>query len=199
MRDILTKYPEMEFAGSQTPVRSWMAILDGNYAEAERVLAASPREGFQDVDLSFYFPKSWYQAMVARAKGDSARAMAALRECREILAQRLVVKPEHARTIAVLAQVDAGLGEKDLAIREAQHAIELMPVSKDIYDGALVLEGLAQVYTWSSERDRAIQLLQKLVTMPGYITYGRLKLHPLWSPLRGDPGFEKIVASLAPK
>ena len=35
--------------------------------------------------------------------------------------------------------------------------------------------------------------------MPGYINYGRLKLHPLWSPLRGDPRFEKIVASLAPK
>ena len=199
MRDILMKSPEMEFAGSQTPVRSWMAMLDGNYAEAERVLVASPREDFQDVDLSFYFPKSWYQAIVSRAKGDSARATAALRECREILAQRLIVKPEHARTIAVLAQVDAGLGEKDLAIREAQHAIDLMPISKDIYDGALVLEGLAQVYTWTGDRDRAIELVQKLVTMPSYINYARLKLHPLWSPLRGDPRFEKIVASLAPK
>ena len=199
MRDILMKSTEMEFAGSQTPVRSWMAMLDGNYAEAERVLVASPREDFQDVDLSFYFPKSWYQAMVSRAKGDSARATAALRECREILAQRLIVKPEHARTIAVLAQVDAGLGEKDLAIREAQHAIDLMPISKDIYDGALVLEGLAQVYTWTGDRDRAIELVQKLVTMPSYINYARLKLHPLWSPLRGDPRFEKIVASLAPK
>ncbi|PYI61120.1 MAG: hypothetical protein DMC59_01185 [Verrucomicrobia bacterium] len=199
MRDILMKSPEMEFAGSQTPVRSWMAMLDGNYAEAERVLVASPREDFQDVDLSFYFPKSWYQAMVSRAKGDSARATAALRECREILAQRLIVKPEHARTIAVLAQVDAGLGEKDLAIREAQHAIDLMPISKDIYDGALVLEGFAQVYTWTGDRDRAIELVQKLVTMPSYINYARLKLHPLWGPLRGDPRFEKIVASLAPK
>jgi tetratricopeptide (TPR) repeat protein len=176
-----------------------MAMLDGNYAEAERFLAASPRQDFQDIDFSFYFPKSWYQAMIARAKGDSAGAMAAFRECREILAQRLIVKPEHARTIAVLAQVDAGLGQKDLAIREAQRAIDLMPISKDIYDGALVLEGLAQVYAWSGDRDRAIELVQKLLTMPGYTNYGRLKLHPLWSPLRGDPRFEKIVNSLAPK
>ena len=198
-REILTKYPDMEFAGGQTPARSWMAILDGNYAEAERVLTASARQDFQDIDFSFYFPKSWYQAMVARAKGDSARATAAFRECREILAQRLVVRPEHARTIAVLAQVDAGLGQKDLAIREAQHAIDLMPISKDIYDGALVLEGLAQVYVWSGDRDRAIELVQKLLTIPGYINYGRLKLHPLWSPLRGDPRFEKIVNALAPK
>ena len=199
IREILTKYPDMEFAGGQTPARAWMAMLDGNYAEAERLLATSPRQDFQDIDFSFYFPKSWYQAMIARAKGDSARAMAAFRECREILAQRLIIKPEHARTIAVLAQVDAGLGQKDLAIREAQHAIDLMPVSKDIYDGALVLEGLAQVYTWSGDRDHAIELVEKLLTMPGYINYGRLKLHPLWSPLRGDPRFEKIVASLIPK
>src|SRR5437867_4572691 len=65
LRDILAKFPDMEFAGGQPPVRAWMAMLDGNYAEAERVLAASPRQDFQEIDLSFYFPKSWYQAMIA--------------------------------------------------------------------------------------------------------------------------------------
>ena len=199
VRDVLTKYPEMEFAGGQTPFRVWIAILDHDYAAAEKFLAESPLKDFQDIDLSFYFPKSWYQALIARAKGDSAKATAAFRECREILAQRLLVKPEHARTIAVLAQVDAALGQKDLAIREAQHAVNLMPTSKDIYDGALVLEGLAQVYTWTGDRDRAIEMLQKLQAMPGYTNYGRLKLHPLWAPLRGDPRFQKIVNSLAPK
>jgi len=199
MRDILEKFPGMEFAGGQTPVRCWMAMLDHDYAQAEKFLADSSRKDFQDVDFSFYFPKSWYEAMIAREKGDSVRAASAFRECREILAQRLIVKPEHARTIAVLAQVDAGLGDKELAVREAQHAIDLVPISKDIYDGALVLEGLAEVYTWTGERDRAIELVQKLLTMPGYTNYGRLTFHPLWAPLRGDPRFDKIVASLAPK
>ena len=199
LRDVLAKYPQMEFAGGETPVRVWMAMLDHNYAAAEKFLANSPLKDFQDIDLSFYFPKSWYQAMIAREEGDSAKATAAFRECREILAQRLVVKPEHARTIAALAQVDAGLGNKDLAIREAQHAIDLMPISKDIYDGGLVLEGLAQVYTWSNEHDRAIELLQKLVAMPSYINYARLKFHPLWKPLHGNPQFEQIVVSLGPK
>ena len=199
MREVLEKYPEMEFAGGQTPFRIWMAMIDRDYTKAERFLTDSPRQDFQDVDFSFYFPKSWYQGMIARATGDPARATAAFRECRDILAQRLVVKPEHARTIAVLAQADASLGQKDLAIQEAQHAIDLMPVSRDIYDGALVLEGLAQVYTWTGDRDRAIGLVEKLVSMPGYTNYARLKMHPLWAPLRGDPRFEKIVNSLAPK
>ena len=199
MREVLEKYPEMEFAGGQTPFRIWMAMIDRDYPKAEQFLTDSPRQDFQDADFSFYFPKSWYQGMIARANGDPARATEAFRECRDILAQRLVVKPEHARTIAVLAQADASLGQKDLAIQEAQHAIDLMPVSRDIYDGALVLEGLAQVYTWTGERDRAIELVEKLVSMPGYTNYARLKMHPLWAPLRGDPHFEKIVNSLAPK
>ena len=189
----------MDVAGGQTPMRVMLAMIDGNYVEPERVVAASPLQDFQDIDFSFYYPKSWFEAMIAGVKGDSAQATRAFRECRSILEQRLVIKLEHARTIAVLAQVDAGLGQKDLAIREAQHAIDLMPISKDIYDGALVLEGLAQVYTWSGDPDRAIELVQKLVTMPGYTNYARLKLHPLWSPLHGDPRFEKIVNSLAPK
>jgi TolB-like protein len=199
VRDVLTKYPDMEFAGTQTPFRVWMAMLDHDYKTAEKFLTDSPLKVFQDIDISFYFPKSWYEAMIARSKGDSAKSVAAFRECRDILAQRLVVKPEHARTIAVLAQVDANLGQKDLAIQEAQHAIDLMPVTKDIYDGALVLEGLAQVYTWTGDRERAIDVVQKLLTMPGYTNYARLKLHPLWAPLRGDQRFDQLVNSLAPK
>ena len=199
LREVLASSPDMDVAGGQTPVRMLFALLDGNYAEAERVLAASPRPDFQDIDFSFYYPKAWFEAVVAQERGDSAQALNALRSTRAILAQRLIIKPEHARTIAVLAQVDARLGQKDLALQEAKHAIDLMPISKDIYDGGLVLEGLAQVYTWSDEHDRAIELLQELIAMPSYINYARLKFHPLWKPLRGNPRFEQIVVSLGPK
>jgi len=176
-----------------------LALIDQNFAEAERVLTASAREDFQDIDYSFYYPKAWFEAMIARAKGDSAGAIASFSRARTILEKRLAIKPDDARTLAVLAQVDAGLGRKELAIQEAQHAVDLMPISKDVYDGALVLEGLAQVYTWTNEPDRAIELLHKLVAMPSYVNYARLKLHPMWNPLRGDPRFQKIVNSLAPK
>ncbi len=199
LRQVLSTNPDMDIGGGQTPIRVFLGLIDGNFAEAERVLAASPREDFQDIDYSFYYPKAWFEAMIARTKGDSARATAAFSAARTILEQRLAVKPEDARTLAVLAQVDAGLGRKELAIQEAKHAAELMPISKDVYDGALVLEGLAQVYTWTNESDRAIELLQKLVAMPNYVNYARLKLYPMWNPLRGDPRFEKIVNSLAPK
>jgi len=199
LRDVLARNPDMDIAGGQTPVRVMFALIDGDYAEAEHILVASPRADFQDIDYSFYYPKAWFEALIAQDSGDSAGALAAFRSARAILAQRLVVKPGDARTIAVLAQVDAGLGQKELALQEAQHAIDLMPISKDVYDVALVLEGLAQVYTWNDEHDRAIEVLQKRVSIPSYINYARLKFHPLWKPLRGNPKFENIVTSLAPK
>ena len=51
----------------------------------------------------------------------------------------------------MLAQVDANLGQKDLAIQEAITAMTLMPASKDAYDGPLILQGLAQVYVWTGD------------------------------------------------
>ncbi len=198
LREVVAEWPDLDVAGGQTPVRIMFALIDDDHAKAQSFLSASPRSDFQEIDFSFYYPKAWFEAVIARDAGDSAKALAGFRTARAVLAQRLVVKPEHARTIAVLAQVDAALGDTELALQEAQHAIELMPISKDIYDGALVLEGLAQVYTWSNQPAQAIEVLRKLVAMPGYTNYGRLKFHPLWKPLRGNPEFEKIVAELGP-
>src|SRR5213595_1832239 len=95
LREVLAKNPDMDVGGGQTPVRVFLALIDGNFSEAERVLAASPLEDFQDIDYSFYFPKAWFEAMIATAKGDSARATAAFSTARTILEQRLIIKPEH--------------------------------------------------------------------------------------------------------
>ena len=134
-----------------------------------------------------------------RLSGDASGAKANYIQARDALEALLKNQPNNADLYDLLAQVYCGLGDREAAMKNVERAVELMPVSKDIYDGVLVLEGLVQVYTWTGERDRAIELLQKLVTMPGYINYSRLKTYPSWNPLRGDPRFEQIVASMAPK
>src|SRR5207248_5685293 len=95
--------------------------------------------------------------------------------------------------------VDAALGNKEDAIREGHRAIELIPVSKNAIDGSRMIQYLAVIYAWTCDRDRAIEQLAEAAKLPGsHVTYGCLRLHPVWDPLRGDPRFEAIVASLAP-
>ncbi len=191
--------PDLDVGGGETSLRILLALITHDYEAASRVLAASPREEFQEVDFSFYYPRAWYEAAIARARGDKPKAQEAFGAARKILERRLTIKPEDPRTLAVLAQVDAGLGEKERALSEARRAVELMPVSRDAYDGVLVLQGLAQVCTWTGEKDQALALLHKLMGLPGYLSYGYLRVDPSWEPLRDDPAFVQFVASFAPK
>jgi serine/threonine-protein kinase len=176
-----------------------IALIDHHYDEARRVLAASPRNDFQDVDFSFYFPRAWYEALIARAEGDKPKTVTAFTAARVVLESRLRNKPNDPRTLAVLAQVDANLGSKGLAMQEAQKAAALMPVSKDAYDGPLILQGLAQIYTWTGDHDHAFSELETLLGTPGYISYGYLKTDPAWQPLREHPRFQQLLGSMGLK
>jgi tetratricopeptide (TPR) repeat protein len=195
----LGKWPEVDVGGGETAWRIMLAMIDRNFDAASQALAQSPRADFQEVDFSFYFPRAWYEAIIARARGDQAKSVSAFADARAVFERRLQLKPEDARTLAVLAQVDAGLGRKDLAIREAQHAVELMPMSRDAYDAPLVQQGLAQVYAWTGEKEAAVKVVEQIVFVPSYLSYGYLRFDPQWTPLRGDPRFEKLLTSVKPK
>ena len=58
---------------------------------------------------------------------------------------------------------------------------------------------LAMIAAWAGDRDLACEQLAIAIRLPSRITYGELKLLPFWDALRGDPRFERIVASLVPK
>ena len=99
----------------------------------------------------------------------------------------------------MLGMADAALGHKEDAIREGRRAVELMPVSKDAITGLLLIQYLAVIYAWTGEKDLALEQLSVVARIPSHLSYGHLRLHPNWDPLRGDPRFEQIVASLEPK
>ena len=78
-------------------------------------------------------------------------------------------------------------------------AAELLPVTKDAIDGARIVKYSALTYALIGKKDSALNELATAVKIPGYLSYGELKLDPIWDPLRGDPRFQEILASLAPK
>ena len=151
-------------------------------------------------DENIPFPDSWCRGLVARLRGDEPAARAAFASARRELAQVVRDQPDYAAALCALGVVDAALGNKEDSVRESQRAIELIPVSKNAIDGARLVQYLAVVYALTGQTDAAIQRLTEAVKLPGsHISYGDLRLNPFWDPLRGDPRFEAIIASLAPK
>ncbi len=174
-----------------------LALGERDSAAAERALAAMPAG--RCYDGSVPFPDSWCEGRVARLRGDEPAARAAFTKARREFGQIVHDQPDYAEALCALGVINAALGNKEDAIHEGQRAVELMPVSKSAIEGPLLMQYLAVIHAWTGEKDRAIERLSETAKLPGYLSYGHLRLNPIWDPLRGDPRFEDIVASLAPK
>jgi serine/threonine-protein kinase len=130
---------------------------------------------------------------------DEERARSAFGAARAEHEKIVQSQPNFGPALCVLGLIDAGLGRKDEALHEGRRAVELLPVEKDAINGPLMVAYLAMIAAWVGEKDVACEQLATVIRPPSSVSYGQLKLMPFWDPLRGDPRFEKIVASLAPK
>ena len=93
---------------------------------------------------------------------------------------------------AYMGIIDAGLGRKGGALREGRRACQLFPISKDGFRGPCFAGILAQIYAWTDEKDLAIEQIAAAVQhIANTLSYGHLKLSPIWDSLRGDPGTRK--------
>ena len=136
---------------------------------------------------------------MARLQGDSAAAQAAFTAARAQQEKLIATQGEYAPALCVLGMIDAALGRKEDALREGRRAVEMLPVERDALNAVRVREFLAIIYAWTGEKDLACQELEAATKFPASASYGQLRLHPYWDPLRGDARFEKIVAGFAPK
>jgi TolB-like protein/Flp pilus assembly protein TadD/tRNA A-37 threonylcarbamoyl transferase component Bud32 len=180
-------------------VDQWLvlALREHDPVAAERAIAAMPADGCYDENIPF--PNGWCEGLVARLRGDAAAARSAFTSARNELNRTVRDQPDYAAALCALGVLDAALGNKEEAIREGRRAVELMPVSKSAVEGPMLIQYLAVIYAWTGDKDRAIERLAEAVRLPGRLSYGHLRRDPLWDPLRGDPRFEAIVASLASK
>ncbi len=174
-----------------------VSLCERDFDGARRALAALPIAGCYDDTVPF--PRAWCEGVVAQMRGDKAAAGAAFTSARNEAAKLVADQPTYAEAFCVLGMADAALGQKEDAIREGRRAVELMPVIKNAIDGSLLIKYLTVIYASTGEKDLAFKQLAVAARTPGYLSYGELRLHPRWDPLRSDPRFDKIVASLAPK
>jgi serine/threonine protein kinase len=182
---------------------SWFdcALAERDPAAAERALVAlgdNPCWGEDAIILS----RSFGEGLLARMTKDEARAHTAFEAARAQQEKIVQAQPDYGPALCVLGLIDAALWRKDLALDEGRRAIALTPVEKDVSNGSRVLQYFAITAAWAGDKELALQQLEAGLRAPNaavMLSYGALKLFPVWDPLRGDPRFEKIVTSLAPK
>ena len=173
------------------------ALAERDVAEATNAL-----NSFGELPLTDYVVhanRPLIEGVLARLAKDEDKARAAFTAARTLQERAVQDEPDYGPPLCMLGLIDAALERKEEAVREGRRAVELLPVEKDAINGPLMIKYLAMIAAWAGDKDLACEQLAVAVQPPSTVSYGQLKLEPDWDPLRGDPRFEKIVASLAPK
>ena len=178
--------------------RMLLAFAERDYRAAQDALAANRRTEITAA-AGTVVPREWYEGLIALGLGNSEQARASFLAARERAATRVAARPTDGIALVMLANIDARLGRKEDALREADRALELLVAAGDELQRTFNVIRVAAVYTQVGELDRALDLLEQSAKETNGPTYGALKLNEEWDPLRSHPRFEKLLASLAPK
>jgi serine/threonine-protein kinase len=179
---------------------TWLmcALAERDPAAATAALMASGENTPLNNDV-FRFNRPFVEAIIARMTSANDKVQSAFLAARAEQEEIVRTQPDYGPSLIVLGLIDAALGRREEALREGRRAVELLPVEKDSIKGSLVIAYFAMIAAWLGDKDLACEQLVTAVRYPGPLSYGELKLLPFWDPLRGDPRFEQIVDSLAPK
>ncbi len=175
----------------------YLALCERDWTTAERIIAAVNRDACRIENVKF--PRSWCDGFLARAEGDTTRAHASFLAARAESEKIVQEQPNFGEALCALGMIEAALGDSEKAIAHGKRAVELVPVSKDAINGPLLVQYLSIIYSWTGQKDLAIEELKRVAAIPSTVSYGVLRLHPYWDELRGDPRFEEVMRSLAPK
>lgn len=154
-----------------------LAILDG----APALIEAPWTPG--------YIPSSLLRAQALQARGDAAGAQREYRIARDLLQSMLAAQPDNPAVVSLLGLAQAGLNERDAAIRSGQRAVELLPVGEDAVDGPYYPATLAEIHLRIGDNDAAAAILRELLALPA----GRVVSMPL---VEHDPRYRAVAASL---
>jgi tetratricopeptide (TPR) repeat protein len=205
-RRILENIPASLDSDGEVALMRWdMAMLERDYATAERILRDLPVEKFQTRDA----PKTYYQGRTALARGDKESAQRYFAAAIPALEKWVRDAPDDPQRHGLIGLLYAYTHRNEDAIREARRAVELEPESQDAFHGAMEAATLAMVYAFIGEQEQAITLIERLLSTPGpfsgsgadspsEMTLANLRLRWEWDSLRSNPRFQKLLAGPEP-
>ncbi len=190
--------PETDPAGLMTWARVWVLTLQRKFPEALQVLQKFRGETLA-TNTTAPCPKAFLEGSIYMLQGDEAKARTALEHALVVSEQLLREAPDDPNRHAQHGVVLAALGQKEEAITEGKRAVELLPESRDAFDGPQVAAALAQIYASTGEPDEAFRLLDHLFAIPNGLTVPMFKLDPAWDPLRKDPRYQALIDKYSAK
>jgi TolB-like protein/serine/threonine protein kinase/Flp pilus assembly protein TadD len=172
--------------------RVYLDVLEKHFADAlkawDRVSRNTPDARTRQLEARVGIQVLAGQNAAAKFECEQARAL--------LEAQLAERAPEDRVALPALAWVYICLGRNADALRVAREATEALPIEKDALSGANLLLGLAEIEAHTGQPEESVKILQRLLTIPagGIVSIARLKIDPVWDPIRNDPGFQKLLS-----
>ena len=204
---MLLKNTPLRYEGAFAQFLQWMrwdvSLIERNPDAAEEAITAMTSD-----PLSYGYqlpaPKSYFRGCVALVRGDQITAQSEFEQARVKWEADLQARPNNARLHAQLGLVYAFMGKTEEAVREGKRAGEMLPVSKDAFDGTGVQTMLAMIYARAGESGKSVALLRHLLSVPGGLNYetsitlNDLRQRWQWDPLRSNKEFKALIAGAEP-
>ncbi len=102
--------------------------------------------------------------------------------------------PNDAQQHVIRGLALAYAGKRDEAIAEGERGVALVPIEKDGESGTYYAHQLARIYLHTGQPEKALDLLEKVMSVPYYLSPAWLRIDPEFAPLKGNPRFEKLTA-----
>ncbi len=167
-------------------------LLAGNYEGAKAALENESADVIVN-DQFQYSPSSLLRAQLETMHGNATAARKYFDSARVQLEREQKAHPADERVYSALGITYAGLGRKEDAIRDGKHGVELLPIEKEAWRGSYRLADLARIYAMTGDQDLALDVLERLLSIPCEVSATFLKIDPRWNSLRENKRFQSLV------
>ena len=181
---------------SMIRVRAYLDVFQKHFADALKAWDTAPTNT----------PEARLRQLEARVAiqvlaGQGAIAKPECEQTRALLEARLAERPQDQASLTALAWVYVCLERNADAVRVARQAAYSLPIEKDALSGPYLLAGLAEIEARTGQAKEAIKILRRLIISPagGAVSVARLKIDPVWDPIRNDPDFQKLISEPEPE
>ena len=175
-------------------IKYWTLQFDLYDRNPESVLARLEDLSINSFSLiRWYVPIELLECISLSEMGEEQKSEVACSSAIDVLQREIQAQPHDYRLHSAIGHAFALLDRKDEAVLAGEYGLELMPTSKDALVGPAQTHELAMIYARVGENDQALDLIEELLSIPGNMSVGLLRLDPVWDPLRDHPRFQALL------